>query len=164
MFALPTPASAGASRRTGAAQSRDTGDDGASSDSSSGADSDGYNTFMHATHRASDQPAVEEDALEACARRLASHLRSRPTLPARPDNPSQSILEVDIPIRLPLFSCPFSGCSFRTDDAELYDMHIASRRPADPLHIIIAETCSPHIALLDAKQTHSRDLALGAKE
>ena len=95
-----------------------------------------------------------------CAKRLAEHLRERPTLPARPDDPERSLTEVDLPIRLPLFSCPFRGCVFNTDDEAEYDEHVASRTRAFPHHCVIAETCNPHLAYIDAKDFVHRAVSI----
>ena len=53
---------------------------------------------------------TEQDDLKQRAEKLAVHLRSRPTLPARYDKPSESFQDVSSGVRLPLYSCPFKNC------------------------------------------------------
>ena len=47
---------------------------------------------------------------------------------------------------LPLYSCPFKGCSFCTDDREKFLRHF-SRNPVDAPHLtIIEEHCGAHFS------------------
>ena len=124
-------------------------------DSNSGSDD---NTSVSC--QANTTPVVEEDAWDQCARRLAAHLRCRPTLPACISDPTQSLTDVSVPIRLPLFSCPFKGCVFSTDDAASFDRHVASRTGKEPHHQVIAETCRQHLDLFDSKDFVHRAVSL----
>ena len=105
-------------------------------------------------------PASEEDAWDQCARRLATFLRPRPTLPAHADDTTQSFTNVKVPIRLPLYACPFKGCTYSTDDEVSFDRHIGSRKGKDPHHKTIADACGQYLDLFDSKDFVHRAVSL----
>ena len=93
--------------------------------------------------RAAPKPTTmtEQDELKQCAEKLAVHLRSRPTLPARYDNPSESFQDVSSGIRLPLYSCPFKNCVFHSDHRIAFLKHLSADEPSSPHRKILRETC-----------------------
>ena len=67
----------------------------------------------------------ERDALHNCCRAIACEMRKRVTLPAKSDGVEFTDADLDIGLRLPLYSCPWDKCSFHTNDRELFLHHIA---------------------------------------
>ena len=97
--------------------------------------------FFRATANKSRNHQTEQDIHAQCAKKLAEHLRNRPTLPACPINPKNSFTEVDLAIRLPLYSCPFKMCTFGTDNKREFLLHVGSRAGK---HIkTIKQCCAP---------------------
>ena len=135
------------------------------SDCSSSVDSkEGSSDLLQVTQRASETPGVEQDAWDACAHILAAFLRRRPTLPASAEDPTISFTQVSVPIRLPLYSCPFRGCRFHTDCEEEHRRHVASRLPEDPHHHILSATCGPYLKMIDSLDFVHRAMSLIEKQ
>ena len=103
------------------------------SESSSSIDEDGVEEIYFACAVDSelcDSQQVELDiAYKQCAdlRRL---LRNRPTLPLKADGNTMSVEDLNVGVKLPLYSCPFLGvdgkpCHFHTNDRHLFLHHVA---------------------------------------
>lgn len=104
---------------------------------------DGESELWQATAVRSATPAVEQDEWAICSKLLSDHMRDRPTLPASLEDPTVSLENVAVPIRLPLYSCPFSGCVFATDDRVNFLKHLADY---DSPHLKLIQTlCGEHI-------------------
>ena len=59
---------------------------------------------------------TEQDIiLRRCEGLAASHLRNRPTLPCNPSDNDEPMVHADLPMRLPLYHCPFKGCEHQWD-------------------------------------------------
>ncbi|CAJ1423735.1 unnamed protein product, partial [Effrenium voratum] len=65
-----------------------------------------------------DMDAASDDGVEL----LAAQMRSNPTLPSSGTVSAQDMMSEFI--RLPLFSCPFAGCVFETDDEGVFLQHV----------------------------------------
>ena len=72
--------------------------------------------FLSVAATAARTGTVEPDEWAQCASHLAERFRARPTLPADLANAAKSFTEVERAVRLPLYSCPFVGCSHASDD------------------------------------------------
>jgi len=84
---------------------------------------------------------TEQDKWTEAAKKLALYLRDRPTLPPKRENSKVSFKEVDHPVRLPLFCCPFESCTFSTNERWEFLWHIGSTE-SDAVHIKrIRESC-----------------------
>ena len=71
---------------------------------------------------------TEQDiVLKRCECLAATHLRDRPTLPAKDDNTNEPIDHQDLPMRLPLYHCPFKGCSGQWDSRDAFEAHFLTR-------------------------------------
>ena len=69
---------------------------------------------------------TEDDIIARRCALLRRKLRKRPCVPL--DSTGSAALSADelaSGIRLPLFSCPFQGCTFHTDDRALFLHHVA---------------------------------------
>ena len=88
---------------------------------------------------------TEQDYWAFSAQRLAEHLREKPTLPARWDNLEISFTDVDEAIALPLYSCPFKGCNFCTDDRWMFLQHFSRNNVEAPHAAVIEELCGVHL-------------------
>ena len=68
---------------------------------------------------------TEQDiVLGRCDCLAVSHLRNRPTLPCNPDNRDEPIVHEDLPVRLPLYHCPFKGCDNQWDSRSAFEKHV----------------------------------------
>jgi hypothetical protein len=92
---------------------------------------------------------TEQDDWTACSERLARLMRTRPTLPASWEESNTSFVDVDTPIRLPLYSCPFQDCIFHTDDRDSFLKHIGGRGADSPHFATIQEHCGKHFAIAE---------------
>ena len=81
-----------------------------------------------------------------CSEELAKHLRGRPTLPASTENSAVSFADVDIAMRLPLFSCPFRGCAYGTDERAAFLRHLASPTEVDGHYALVKDLCGQHFS------------------
>ncbi|CAJ1359607.1 unnamed protein product, partial [Effrenium voratum] len=74
---------------------------------------------------------------------LAAQMRSNPTLPSSGTVSAQDMMSEFI--RLPLFSCPFAGCVFETDDEGVFLQHVegAEGPHAKPVAAVSAQYVSP---------------------
>ena len=102
-------------------------------------DCDSDPDFLNVSPATSPTEPTEQDIWDLCARRLAEHLRPRPTLPENIANRSAPALDVTIAVELPLYSCPFRGCTDCWDDRLEFLRHIGSCK--GPHHEVIKETC-----------------------
>ena len=113
--------------------------DSETSDSSEDEEGDSdQDVIFEALATANPPKQTEQDAWNDAARRLSAFLRKRPTLPADAVNPFDSFSHLQLAIRLPLYSCPFLGCTFCTDTRLEFLRHLGSRngphsRDIDPL-------------------------------
>lgn len=69
---------------------------------------------------------------------LRRFMRQRPCLPCNRDGSAMSYNDVCSGIRLPLYSCPYIGCSFCTDDRCIFLHHVAGG-VSDTTHLDIFE-------------------------
>ena len=80
-------------------------------------------------------------------------MRARPILPALEEDPIGSWMETDTGIRLPLYSCPFSGCCYSTDDRLDFLLHLGGRDGVSPHCAAIEDICgkdrAPRVSNLD---------------
>ena len=85
---------------------------------------------------------TEDDIIARRCALLRRKLRKRPCAPL--DCTGSAALSTDelaSGIRLPLFSCPFQGCTFHTDDRALFLHHVAGG-VSDETHVqVLRETC-----------------------
>ena len=91
--------------------------------------------------------AVERDQLMQCSQELSDHLRVRPTLPASTDNYEVSFTDVETAIRLPLFSCPFRGCAYATDERAAFLRHLASPTETVGHYALVRTLCGRHFSI-----------------
>ena len=63
-------------------------------------------------------------ALELCEELAEHYIRVRPTLPADARDTDQSCQPGDLPLRFPIFSCPFKGCTFESGSREDFERHL----------------------------------------
>ena len=68
---------------------------------------------------------VESDIVRQQCVGLRQRLRSRPTLPLKPDGSIMSAEDLNVGMKLPLYSCPFLDCNFTTDDRHRFLHHVA---------------------------------------
>ena len=88
--------------------------------------------------------SVEADQWLACAQRLATHLRDRPTMPASKECPEVSWAPGDLSARLSRYACPFKSCLFATDSRVEFLRHVGSDR--SPHSSVIHGICSKFLA------------------
>ena len=81
--------------------------DQSSEDSTSASDSEPNDICFVVAPDSTPAGALELDEWEICCQKLADHLRDRPTLPASANDLQTSFQDVDVAMRLPLYSCPF---------------------------------------------------------
>ena len=110
-------------------------DDGSASASGSDEDDACWEVQAEATAVAD----TEQDRIEECCKDLSRHLRERPTLPANSWDPNVSFKDVDQAVRLPLFSCPFKGCIFNTDQRLEFLRHVGHQ--TGPHYKTITDKC-----------------------
>ena len=67
----------------------------------------------------------EKDLVLARCAELRKHMRRRVTLPLKEDGSELSVEDVQSGMALPLYSCPFTGCTFHASDRTLFLHHIA---------------------------------------
>ena len=91
--------------------------------------------------------AVERDQLLECSQKLAEYMRSRPTLPASIENSETSFTAVEIAIRLPLYSCPFRGCVYATDERSSFLHHLASPEDTNGHYALVSTLCRRFFAI-----------------
>ena len=119
-----------------------------SSESSMGEDADSMadNLAYPLPVKQCDGQEVEQDQMMQCSRELAHHLRGRPTLPASMEDPDVSFHDVEVPIRLPFYSCPFRGCAYATDERPEYLRHLASQKEATGQYALVKQLCGHHFS------------------
>ena len=91
--------------------------------------------------------AVERDQLMQCSQELSDYLRVRPTLPASTENYEVSFTDVETAIRLPLFSCPFRGCAYATDERAAFLRHLASPTETFGHYALVRNLCGRHFSI-----------------
>ena len=82
-----------------------------------------------------------------CSEQLAHFLRERPTLPAHKDDYEVSFDDVETAIRLPLFSCPFRGCGYASDDRDAFHSHLASSTDRHGHFPVAQKLCGMHFSI-----------------
>ena len=82
--------------------------------------------------------SVEQDFIVDRCVALRRFMRQRPCLPCNRDGSAMSYNDVCSGIRLPLYSCPYMGCSFCTDDRCIFLHHVAGG-VSDTTHLDISE-------------------------
>ena len=122
------------------------GEDGSSSSAASESSDDEASkveeSFFSVRSKGTFAELSEQDVVaQRCEAFASEHLRQRPTLPACAADPSVSWDEVDSGVRLPLFSCPFSGCRYHTDDRVAFLKHLGSSRGTSPHADVIGRIC-----------------------
>ena len=71
------------------------------------------------------QEPVEQDIIKNRCQEIRKLLRSRPTLPLKADGSSLSSKDLATGVRLPLYSCPFSGCNDHFNNRTRFLHHVA---------------------------------------
>ena len=69
------------------------------------------------------EPLTEQDKILHSCEALAKLLRDRPTLPASMSNKDNPLVHRDLPVRLPLYHCPFKGCSEQWESRQDFIQH-----------------------------------------
>ena len=112
------------------------------SDSDSlGAEGSENEFFEAAVHCAQAEDLTEQDLWQTCAKQLSTHLRDRPILPASWHSEAKSVREVNIALKLPLYSCPFTGCDLSCDDRCLFLKHFDGNANSAPHAALISSIC-----------------------
>ena len=68
---------------------------------------------------------TEQDAVQDACSSLSQRLRSRPTLPPKPEDSNAPWEDVFSAVRLPLWHCAFEGCSWWGDGEEELRQHLS---------------------------------------
>ena len=127
----------------------------------SGADDESEGDDFSGVHAAETSPArVEPDRWDACCTALARLLRDRPTLPADASEPGRSMVDVETPWRLPLYSCPFKQCTFHTDERQQFLEHLGTSTGASPHYAQIRAHCEPCLGVAEPLDCVYRAIAL----
>ena len=79
---------------------------------------------------------TQQDHEASMCKKLAKYLRSRPTLPADPEDTSRSWEDLKTGIALPEVSCSFQGCSWHGETDTALESHVVSYHAAS-----FTETC-----------------------
>ncbi len=131
----PVPLAGNPTQVSGDEESDDASNEDADDDLHEDADDDGGIDEVSAL--ASGGDLVEQDAWETSCRKLSRALRCRPTLPALAEDPQQSFEDVELAIRLPLYSCPFRGCTVGSD----HRLKVLKRMAYGPHEQAITQAC-----------------------
>ena len=127
----------------------------------SGADDESEGDDFSGVRAAETSPArVEPDRWDACCTALARLLRDRPTLPADASEPGRSMVDVETPWRLPLYSCPFKQCTFHTDERQRFLEHLGTSTGASPHYAQIRAHCEPCLSVAEPLDCVHRAVAL----
>ena len=122
------------------------GSEGSESSDASSASSQENEVEVYLNVSADQESSIrtEQDIWKQCCQSLAEYLRDRPTLPPSPLNVEQPFGDLDTALCLPLYSCPFRGCTFSTDIRKDFLDHFSETSP----HLKLSET-SPHLKLIE---------------
>ena len=105
------------------------------SDSSTEPDSEGEELYFQVATDSSicNAEPVEQDMIRQRCARLRGQMRLRPCLPSKNGEEVLSSEELSAGVQLPLYSCPWRGCTFATNDRALFLHHVAGG-VSDPIH------------------------------
>ena len=97
------------------------------SESSSEVDEIADDIFFNVQAEVGPRPgeAVEMDVVQRRCEQLRKLMRNRPCLPLQSGGQSMSAMDVSTGVRLPLYSCPFTDCSYHSNNRVLFLHHVA---------------------------------------
>ena len=95
--------------------------------------------FLNVRAREDNLHPTEQDRRADACNELRRHLRDRPTAPPSWADANVPLQDVNQGIRLALFSCPFKGCRYSTDDRVDFLHHLSSQE--SPHYEIVQHAC-----------------------
>jgi len=104
---------------------------------------------------------TEQDAVADACRCLAQCLRSRPTLPPKPDDPTAPWEDVFSAVRLPLWHCAFLGCTWWGDGQDELLQHLRASHQDD---FARCRALTPHTRRLTDADLYEEGIAMRERE
>ena len=88
-----------------------------------------------------DEPTEQDDWRQRCEQLAQDRLRDRPTLPPYCNDLTVSLRDVSVAVRLPVCSCPFRDCVFRTENRTSSLLHVGGMYTGAPHWAAIQRAC-----------------------